>query len=111
VLIGDAAHACSPSMAQGGAMALEDALVLAELLADVSDVPDLPDASAAAGDGVTAALAAFQARRADRVQWVLDQNHRRDKARNLPTPLRDLTLRLAGERLFKANHAPLHTLP
>jgi FAD-dependent urate hydroxylase len=111
VLIGDAAHACSPSMAQGGAMALEDALVLAELLADVSDVPDLPDASAAAGDGVTAALAAFQARRVDRVQWVLDQNHRRDKARNLPTPLRDLTLRLAGERLFKANHAPLHTLP
>jgi 2-polyprenyl-6-methoxyphenol hydroxylase-like FAD-dependent oxidoreductase len=97
VLIGDAAHACSPSMAQGGAMALEDALVLAELLGEEDDV--------------TAALTAFQARRADRVQWVLDQNHRRDKARKLPTPLRNLTFRLVGERLFKANHAPLHTLP
>lgn len=32
VLIGDAAHACPPTMAQGAAMALEDALVLAELL-------------------------------------------------------------------------------
>lgn len=32
VLIGDAVHACPPTMAQGAAMALEDALVLAELL-------------------------------------------------------------------------------
>jgi FAD-dependent urate hydroxylase len=42
---------------------------------------------------------------------VVSQNHRRDKARNLPTPLRNFTLRRAGERLFKANHAPLHALP
>jgi 2-polyprenyl-6-methoxyphenol hydroxylase-like FAD-dependent oxidoreductase len=97
VLIGDAAHAFSPSMAQGGAMALEDALVLADTLTTTPDV--------------TAALAAFQARRAGRVAWVVAQNHRRDKARNLPTPLRNFTLRRAGERLFKANHAPLHALP
>jgi 2-polyprenyl-6-methoxyphenol hydroxylase-like FAD-dependent oxidoreductase len=32
VLIGDAAHATSPNMAQGAAMALEDALVLADCL-------------------------------------------------------------------------------
>ncbi|SHH40589.1 FAD-dependent oxidoreductase [Streptomyces sp. 3214.6] len=32
VLIGDAAHCCPPTMAQGAAMSLEDALVLAELL-------------------------------------------------------------------------------
>ena len=32
VLIGDAAHACPPTLAQGGAQALEDAAVLAELL-------------------------------------------------------------------------------
>jgi 2-polyprenyl-6-methoxyphenol hydroxylase-like FAD-dependent oxidoreductase len=32
VLIGDAAHACPPTLAQGAAMSLEDALVLAELL-------------------------------------------------------------------------------
>ncbi|MDH6513766.1 2-polyprenyl-6-methoxyphenol hydroxylase-like FAD-dependent oxidoreductase [Streptomyces sp. SAI-135] len=97
VLVGDAAHAFSPSMAQGGAMALEDALVLADTLATGPDVPT--------------ALAAFQARRASRVAWVVSQNHRRDKARNLPTPLRNFTIRRAGERLFKANHAPLHALP
>jgi 2-polyprenyl-6-methoxyphenol hydroxylase-like FAD-dependent oxidoreductase len=32
VLIGDAAHSCPPTLAQGGAQALEDATVLAELL-------------------------------------------------------------------------------
>ncbi|MBN9098941.1 MAG: FAD-dependent monooxygenase [Pseudonocardia sp.] len=32
VLIGDAVHACPPTLAQGAAMALEDAAVLAELL-------------------------------------------------------------------------------
>lgn len=39
VLIGDAAHSCPPTLAQGGAQALEDAAVLAELLlgADVLD--------------------------------------------------------------------------
>ncbi|MFJ9624932.1 FAD-dependent monooxygenase [Streptomyces sp. NPDC101181] len=97
VLIGDAAHAFSPSMAQGGAMALEDALVLADTLTTAPDV--------------TAALAAFTTRRAERVAWVVSQNHRRDRTRNLPTPLRNVILRRAGERLFRANHAPLHALP
>ncbi|WP_030794891.1 FAD-dependent monooxygenase [Streptomyces sp. NRRL S-920] len=99
VLIGDAAHACSPSMAQGGAMALEDALVLADVL------------SAATTETVSPALAAYQERRRTRIQWVLAQNHRRDKARNLPSPLRNLTLRFGGERLVRTNHAPLHDTP
>jgi 2-polyprenyl-6-methoxyphenol hydroxylase-like FAD-dependent oxidoreductase len=34
VLIGDAAHTCPPTIAQGGAMGLEDAVVLAELLTE-----------------------------------------------------------------------------
>ncbi|MGS0684300.1 FAD-dependent monooxygenase [Nakamurella sp. GG22] len=34
VVIGDAAHVCPPTLAQGGAQALEDALVLTELLVD-----------------------------------------------------------------------------
>jgi 2-polyprenyl-6-methoxyphenol hydroxylase-like FAD-dependent oxidoreductase len=34
VLVGDAAHTCPPTIAQGGAMALEDAVVLAQLLTD-----------------------------------------------------------------------------
>lgn len=38
-LIGDAAHAMSPSAGQGASMALEDAMVLAQCLRDDSDVP------------------------------------------------------------------------
>ncbi|SFF81864.1 2-polyprenyl-6-methoxyphenol hydroxylase [Actinacidiphila alni] len=102
VLIGDAAHACSPSMAQGGAMALEDAVVLGEIL------------TGAASGGPAAlpeALAAYRVRRLPRVQWVLQQNHRRDRARSLPGPVRDLVLRLGGVRMVKANHAPLRAEP
>ncbi|MFD4600571.1 FAD-dependent oxidoreductase [Streptomyces sp. NPDC058464] len=40
VLVGDAAHCCPPTMAQGAAMSLEDALVLAELLTGGRDWDD-----------------------------------------------------------------------
>ncbi len=40
VVIGDAAHVCPPTVAQGGAQALEDALVLTELLTDRDAVDD-----------------------------------------------------------------------
>jgi 2-polyprenyl-6-methoxyphenol hydroxylase-like FAD-dependent oxidoreductase len=93
VLIGDAAHATSPNMAQGAAMAMEDALVLAEVLAS--------------GQPVAACLAAFEARRAPRVRWVREQTHRRDRTRNLPPTIRDCVLRIAGKRIFKANNQPL----
>lgn len=39
VLVGDAAHATSPSSGQGASMAIEDAVVLAMCLRDVSSVP------------------------------------------------------------------------
>jgi 2-polyprenyl-6-methoxyphenol hydroxylase-like FAD-dependent oxidoreductase len=38
-LIGDAAHATSPSSGQGASMAIEDALELARCLRDLPDVP------------------------------------------------------------------------
>ncbi|SEK56009.1 2-polyprenyl-6-methoxyphenol hydroxylase [Blastococcus sp. DSM 46786] len=62
VLIGDAAHTCPPTIAQGGAMALEDAVVLAELLVerDVLD-QDLWDA--------------FHARRYQRARTVVDASN------------------------------------
>jgi salicylate hydroxylase len=42
VLLGDAAHAMSPHAAQGGAMAMEDAAVLSEVLAQLETLDDLP---------------------------------------------------------------------
>ncbi|MER7639057.1 FAD-dependent oxidoreductase [Streptomyces sp. NPDC126522] len=40
VLVGDAAHCCPPTLAQGAAMSLEDAVVLAELLSTGRDWGD-----------------------------------------------------------------------
>ncbi|GHA63966.1 FAD-dependent monooxygenase [Streptomyces termitum] len=56
VLAGDAAHASTPHLAQGAAMAVEDALVLADSLRDEDTVPD--------------ALAAWESRRRPRAMWV-----------------------------------------
>ncbi len=97
VLVGDAAHASSPNMAQGVAMAVEDALVLAEVL--TADQP------------VEEALAAYEKRRHARVAFVQEQTHRRDRTRSLPAAVRNLTLRLAAERIFRSNYAPLLALP
>jgi 2-polyprenyl-6-methoxyphenol hydroxylase-like FAD-dependent oxidoreductase len=97
VLIGDAAHASSPNMAQGAAMAAEDALVLADLLATVQPVES--------------ALDGFEQRRKDRVAFVQEQTHRRDRTRSLPAAIRNLTLRLAADRIFRSNYAPLRDLP
>jgi 2-polyprenyl-6-methoxyphenol hydroxylase-like FAD-dependent oxidoreductase len=58
VLCGDAAHACTPHITQGAAMALEDAVVLAEELAADRPLDD--------------ALAAFSARRYPRAKFVQD---------------------------------------
>lgn len=90
VLIGDAAHATSPNMAQGAAMALEDAAVLAECLS--------------ASDGIAEALAAFELRRRPRTDWVRAQTHRRDRARSLPPTIRKMVLTHFGERIFRSNH-------
>jgi len=62
VLIGDAAHTCPPTIAQGGAMALEDAVVLAELLTERSALDqDLWDA--------------FHARRYQRARTVVEASN------------------------------------
>ena len=97
MLVGDAAHATSPNMAQGAAMALEDALVLAECLRDCPPTAD--------------ALAAFETRRRPRTDWVRAQTHRRDRTRHLPPPLRNTVLRRLGPRIFRANYRPLLEAP
>jgi len=97
VLIGDAAHATSPNMAQGVAMALEDALVLAACLRGARAIPD--------------GLAGFETRRRPRTDWVRAQTHRRDRTRYLSPAVRNGLLRLAGRRIFRANYRPLLDAP
>jgi 2-polyprenyl-6-methoxyphenol hydroxylase-like FAD-dependent oxidoreductase len=97
LLIGDAAHATSPNMAQGAAMALEDAIVLAECLATA--------------DSIAEALVAYERRRRPRTDWVLRQTHRRDRTRGLPTAVRNVVLTRFGRRIFDANYRPLREHP
>ena len=56
VLIGDAAHASTAHLAQGAAMSMEDALVLAEVAENATDTPE--------------ALAAWEDRRYERCAWM-----------------------------------------
>jgi 2-polyprenyl-6-methoxyphenol hydroxylase-like FAD-dependent oxidoreductase len=93
LLIGDAAHATSPNMAQGAAMALEDALVLTECLTSA--------------DSIDEALARYEPRRRPRTDWVLRQTHRRDRTRTLTPMIRNAVLRTAGACIFHANYRPL----
>lgn len=93
VLVGDAAHACSPSMAQGAGMALEDALVLADLISKYSS---------------TAVVSrVFAAQRMDRVSWVQQQSRIRDRVRNFSPLVRTLMLRHLGDRLYSRSYSML----
>lgn len=76
VVIGDAAHSCPPTIAQGAAMALEDAAVLAEMLLSCESLDDrlweqfmarrLPRARAVVEGSLTLA------------QWQLEHNREAD---------------------------------
>ena len=82
VLLGDAAHAVSPSAGQGASLALEDAIVLAKC---VRDIPRLEDA-----------FVAFERLRRERVERVVRFSRERgsNKAASGPVArfLRDLLL-------------------
>jgi 2-polyprenyl-6-methoxyphenol hydroxylase-like FAD-dependent oxidoreductase len=93
LLIGDAAHAMSPNMAQGATMAIEDALVFAECL---SELPS-----------IGTALSAYEARRRPRLAWVRAMTHRRDRIRQLHPTLRNTLLRLFGDRVYRSHYRPL----
>ncbi|MFD4675635.1 FAD-dependent monooxygenase [Lentzea sp. NPDC058450] len=62
IVIGDAAHATAPSIGQGAAMALEDAVVLAMCLRDSPDV--------------TSAFTSYERLRRTRVERVVEQGNR-----------------------------------
>lgn len=92
VIIGDAAHAASPASGQGASMAIEDAIELARC---VRDAPGIDDA-----------LAAYEARRRERVEAVVAQG-KRNGDQKAPGPvgrvLRDLLLPLAFKAMARTD--------
>ena len=97
VLIGDAAHASSPMMGQGGCMAMEDALALAESLAHY--------------DTLAEALDVYIARRRPRVGWVHQESTAVAESFRLPAATRNNGLRQYGAAMFQRRFAPLVAAP
>ena len=86
ILLGDAAHAMTPNVGQGAAMAIEDAIVLARVL----------------DDGVAGALTRYRTLRERRVRGVQLLARRTGMATKVrgrvPTALRDRLMRAAPDR-------------
>ena len=97
VLIGDAAHASSPLMGQGGCMAMEDAYVLAEELRSAPAVEQ--------------ALAAYVERRRPRVKWVQQQSMATADALRMPPTVRNPAIRERGDQMQRARFEPLLAPP
>jgi 2-polyprenyl-6-methoxyphenol hydroxylase-like FAD-dependent oxidoreductase len=95
VLIGDAAHATGPVWAQGAAMALEDGLVLADLLA--------------AGADWSGVGPAFERLRRPRVGHVQAATDRMSRIAGLPGRFRDLVAPMLGPRAYREAYGPLRT--
>jgi len=94
VLIGDAAHAIAPTLALGGAMAIEDAIVLAEELAE--------------RDSIDTAIERFKQRRDPRVRFVQERTRitwERMAGKSIPGEPSDLLA------LYRRNYEPLLEAP
>lgn len=97
VLIGDAAHASSPLMGQGGCMAMEDACVLADVLCSEATVER--------------ALRAYVRRRRPRVEWVQQQSIAAATSLGMSPAIRNAALRERGDEMMHARFAPLIPAP
>jgi len=97
VLVGDAAHASSPMMGQGGCMAMEDACVLAEELRAAASVQN--------------ALASYVNRRKARVKWVQHQSKAVGEILAVPSAVRNAALRERGNEAMKSRFGPLVPAP
>jgi 2-polyprenyl-6-methoxyphenol hydroxylase-like FAD-dependent oxidoreductase len=95
VLIGDAAHATGPVWAQGVAMALEDSLVLGELLATTPP------------EHWTGVGVEFERLRRPRVDHVQSATDKMSRLAALPGWLRDVSAPILGPRNYRAAYAPL----
>jgi 2-polyprenyl-6-methoxyphenol hydroxylase-like FAD-dependent oxidoreductase len=93
VLIGDAAHAGPPMMAQGGCMAMEDALVLAEVLCEA--------------ETVESALDTYVTRRRPRADWVQQHSRAVGESFLLPPATRNAAFRERGNQGMYDRFGPL----
>lgn len=93
ILIGDAAHATAPVWAQGAALGMEDAIVLAGLLASCPDWSDVGEH--------------FERLRRNRVEHVQTMTDRMAKAARLPVALRQVLMSFLGPRSYRATFEPL----
>ena len=97
VLIGDAAHAGPPMMAQGGCLAMEDAWVLAEVLREA--------------ESVESALDRYASRRRRRVDWVQQESRAWAESYRLPQALRNAAVRERGTQVTQDRFRPLIPVP
>jgi 2-polyprenyl-6-methoxyphenol hydroxylase-like FAD-dependent oxidoreductase len=97
LLIGDAAHASSPMMGQGGCLAMEDAYVLAEVLRSAVSVES--------------ALDIYVGRRKVRVNWVQQASRAVAESFRLPPAMRNAALRERGDQLMHQRFTPLISAP
>jgi 2-polyprenyl-6-methoxyphenol hydroxylase-like FAD-dependent oxidoreductase len=100
VLLGDAAHAMTPNLGQGGAQAIEDAWVLAAQLAAHADPAE--------------AIAAYERLRRERVTSIVRQAADIGRVAHLRNPwlqwIRNALLRMTGTRMNRRQFDDLYTL-
>jgi len=97
VLVGDAAHASSPLMGQGGCMAMEDAWVLAEELRTAATLES--------------ALARYVSRRRPRVEWVQRESIAVAESLAMPPVIRNAALKERGDQMMRFRLGPLVAAP
>jgi FAD-dependent urate hydroxylase len=96
IIVGDAAHATSPSSGQGASMAIEDAVVLAKCLRDLPDIQQ--------------AFAAYEQLRRERVEHVVAQGARSSSGKAagpIARVLRDLMLPVILKRVASSGEKSL----
>lgn len=102
VLIGDAAHAITPNLGQGAAMALEDSAELASLIVDAPRI----DAEL---------LETFEDRRAERIALIGRRSRRLGRIGQLegrfPRTIRDLVIRLTPDSVADAATRSVVSVP
>lgn len=101
LLMGDAAHATTPNLGQGACMAIEDAVVLANLLESAP--------------GVQKAFETFEQRRLPHTKKIINDSWRLGRVAQLENPvlmaLRNAAIRLTPERVVENQFKSIFQVP